>query len=89
MRITHRELSDGIVEDKITNIMASGASLVVTGCPGCRMQITDALRRAGSDIGVVHTVQVLEAALQNEKSVEQGVNNKIKNGSLRLQPAKI
>jgi ferritin-like metal-binding protein YciE len=53
------------------------------------MQITDALRRAGSDIGVVHTVQVLEAALQNEKSVEQGVNNKIKNGSRRLQPAKI
>lgn len=65
MRITHRELSDGIAEDKITSIIASGASLVATGCPGCRMQITDALRRAGSDIGVVHTVQVLEASLQS------------------------
>jgi glycolate oxidase iron-sulfur subunit len=64
MRITHRALSDGIVEDKVRNIIASGASRVATGCPGCRMQIADALRRAGSDIDVVHTVQILEAALQ-------------------------
>jgi len=65
MRITHRELSDGIAENKVKNIFASGAALVATGCPGCRMQIADALRRQGSEIEVLHPVQLLEEALVN------------------------
>lgn len=65
MRITHRRLSDGIAEDKLKNIIASHAALVATGCPGCRMQIADALRRQGSEIEVLHPVQLLEEALLN------------------------
>jgi glycolate oxidase iron-sulfur subunit len=63
MRITHGELSNVIGGDKAAKIIATGASAVVTGCPSCRMQITEALRRAGSHIDVVHTVQILEEAL--------------------------
>ena len=63
MRITHRGLSDGIAADKVNNIIATRAAVVATGCPGCCMQIADALRRHGSDIGVVHPVQLLEEAL--------------------------
>jgi len=63
MRLTHREVSDGIADEKITNIIATGASTVVTGCPGCCMQIADALRRHGSEIEVVHPMQLLEEAL--------------------------
>jgi glycolate oxidase iron-sulfur subunit len=63
MRITHRELSDGIAGVKAKHIIASGASVVATGCPGCRMQIADALRLHGSGIETVHTVQILEEAL--------------------------
>ena len=63
MRITHRELSDGIAVDKVNNIIATRAAVVATGCPGCCMQITDALKRHGSEIGVVHPVQLLEEAL--------------------------
>jgi glycolate oxidase iron-sulfur subunit len=63
MRITHRELSDGIAMDKVNNIIATRAAVVATGCPGCCMQIADALRRQGSEIGVVHPVQLLEEAL--------------------------
>ncbi|HSA78496.1 MAG TPA: heterodisulfide reductase-related iron-sulfur binding cluster, partial [Nitrospirota bacterium] len=63
MRITHGELSDAIGGDKAAMIIETGASVVVTGCPSCRMQITEALRRAGSGINVVHTVQILEEAL--------------------------
>jgi glycolate oxidase iron-sulfur subunit len=65
MRISHRGLSDGIVVEKVNNIIATRASLIATGCPGCCMQITDALRRRGSEIGVVHPVQLLEEALSN------------------------
>jgi glycolate oxidase iron-sulfur subunit len=63
MRITHRGLSDGIAEEKARAVIATEASAVVTGCPGCRMQISNALTRAGAEIDVLHTVQILEEAL--------------------------
>jgi glycolate oxidase iron-sulfur subunit len=65
MRITHRGLSDGIAEEKARAIIATEASAVVTGCPGCRMQIANALTRAGAEIEALHTVQVLDEALLN------------------------
>ena len=59
---------------RATDLMATAAPIVVTGCPGCRMQIADALKRAGSDAVVLHTVQVMErqaisdCGMRNEKS---------------------
>lgn len=67
MRVTHQKLSDSIAEAKARDIIATNASTVVTGCPGCSMQIANALMRAGSTITVMHTVQVLEKALPNAK----------------------
>ncbi len=63
MRIFHSRLSDGIAEEKVRNIVATKAAAVVTGCPACRMQIGNALNLAGSEIRVLHPVQVLEEAL--------------------------
>jgi glycolate oxidase iron-sulfur subunit len=63
MRATHPHLSKRIGNAKAQDIISSGASAVATGCPGCMMQIADSLRRAGSDIEVLHTVQVVERAL--------------------------
>ncbi len=65
MRIAHRGLSDGIAEEKARAVIATEASAVVTGCPGCRMQIANALTRAGAEIDVLHTVQVIEEAMSN------------------------
>ncbi len=72
MRITHQKLSDGIAEEKARSIIATEAAAVVTGCPGCRMQIKNALRRAGSSIEVLHTVQVLDEALGQSDSKPAG-----------------
>jgi len=66
MRVSHPTLSGTIGEAKAKDIAATGAALAITGCPGCRMQIADALRQAGSETKVVHTVQVIEAALRKE-----------------------
>jgi glycolate oxidase iron-sulfur subunit len=75
MRITHHELSSGIAEAKARDIISTGAPVVATGCPGCRMQIADALRRAGSDAKVLHTVQIVERALMNVEQADRvGVN---------------
>jgi glycolate oxidase iron-sulfur subunit len=67
MRIAHRGLSDRIGDAKAQEIIATGVGVVVTGCPGCRMQLADSLRRAGSKTEVVHTVQVIEKALATKE----------------------
>ncbi len=69
MRITHQKLFDGIAEDKAKNIIATKASAVVAGCPGCLMQIANALKHAGSQIEVLHTMQIVEEALSNPEMV--------------------
>ncbi len=72
MRITHPGVSNSIADRKAENITATRASAVVTGCPSCVMQLRDGLRRAGSDVNVLHTVQLIEEALLNSKC---GVRN--------------
>jgi glycolate oxidase iron-sulfur subunit len=69
MRATHPSLSMEIGEAKAKDIRKTGASLVVTGCPGCRMQIADSLRRIDSGSSVLHTIQVIAEAMEvrNEK----------------------
>ncbi len=63
MRATHPGMSKAIGSDKARDILQTGAEAVVTGCPGCMMQIADSLRREGAPMPVLHTVQVIAAAL--------------------------
>ncbi len=67
MRAGHKALSARIGAAKAEDIAKTGAEAVVTGCPGCRMQIADSLRRAGLDTPVLHTVQVVARALRERE----------------------
>jgi glycolate oxidase iron-sulfur subunit len=49
---------------KAAAILGLGADVVVAGNPGCVLQISGALRRAGSSIAVRHTVELLDASLR-------------------------
>jgi glycolate oxidase iron-sulfur subunit len=49
---------------KAAAILSLGADLVVAGNPGCVLQISAALKRAGSSLPVWHTVELLDAALR-------------------------
>ncbi len=57
--LTHRELSRQIGAKKAANIIATGAAMVATGCPSCRMQISFELKRAGHPVPVVHPIELL------------------------------
>jgi glycolate oxidase iron-sulfur subunit len=57
--LTHYGLSLKVGMARAEEIAATGAGLVVTGCPGCRLQLTDALSRLDSPAKVVHTVELL------------------------------
>jgi glycolate oxidase iron-sulfur subunit len=56
-----RELGDR----KAANVVATGASLLITANPGCLMQVDSALRRQGKTIKLAHTVEVLDASIRN------------------------
>lgn len=62
--VYHYESSMQINEAKSRAIMATGARAVATGCPGCMMQLADGLKRHGSDLEVVHTVEILARKLR-------------------------
>jgi glycolate oxidase iron-sulfur subunit len=56
-----RELGDR----KAANVAATGAPLLVTANPGCLLQVTAALHRAGTTIATAHTIEVLDASLRS------------------------
>ena len=58
------EYADRLLEPKIDAILATRPDAVVTGNPGCMLQIAAGLRSRGrADIPVLHVVEVLDRAL--------------------------
>jgi glycolate oxidase iron-sulfur subunit len=57
---TARQLGDR----KAAGVLATGAELLVTANPGCLMQISAALDRAGHPLPLAHTVEVLDASIR-------------------------
>ncbi len=60
--ITQRDMSMRLGDRKARNIVASGASYMATGNPGCALQLTNALGRAEADVKVKYVVDLLDEA---------------------------
>lgn len=60
--LQHYGLALKIGLPRAEELAATGAGIVATGCPGCRMQLEDMLGRLNSDIKVMHTVELLDGA---------------------------
>ncbi len=56
----HYELSQKIADKKVAAILESGADIVVSGCPGCEIQLMDSLARHGSEVKVMHIMELFE-----------------------------
>lgn len=61
---SHPELSQQVAEIKVQSIANSGASVVLTGCPACVMQLRDSFVHRGMKHRVAHTVEIIDQALQ-------------------------
>jgi glycolate oxidase iron-sulfur subunit len=59
-----RELGDR----KAANLLATGAEAIAAGNPGCALQIAASLRRVGSAMPVLHTVELLDASIRGGDS---------------------
>lgn len=61
--VYHYDSSMSINEAKSLAILKTAAQAVATGCPGCMMQLSDGLKRHGSSVKVVHTLELLARKL--------------------------
>jgi glycolate oxidase iron-sulfur subunit len=57
--VYHYDTSLHINAPKAAAIVRTGADAVVTGCPGCMMQLADGLKQRGAKTRVMHTLEVL------------------------------
>ncbi|MFX0537641.1 glycolate oxidase subunit GlcF [Ornithinimicrobium sp. Y1847] len=64
--ILNPEPATELGDRKAAAILDTGADLIVTANPGCLMQISQALERAGRPVPIRHTAVVLDAALRGD-----------------------
>ena len=62
--LTQPEMAARLLERKVGNIQATEADVVVTGNPGCLMQIRAGLQQHGLPIQAVHTIDLLAQAYE-------------------------
>ena len=60
--LVHPEIADIMLDEKVGNINATKAEIVVSDNPGCMMQISQGLERNGSPVRVVHIAKLLDEA---------------------------
>lgn len=61
--VTQPEMARRLRDRKWANIEAAGAAVVAMGNPGCHAWLAQAAREANSAVRVMHTAEVIEAAL--------------------------
>ena len=55
------DVSTAMLNEKLDNVVATGASTLIAGDTGCIMHMQGGLRRRGSDVQVVHIAELLDA----------------------------
>ena len=64
--ILEPEMAERLLSQKVDRIIESGARTVVTGNPGCLLQIASGCRRRGVEIEVIHPVTLVARAIRWE-----------------------
>lgn len=54
------EMSSGILKEKLENIQKTNAELLVTGNPGCHLQILAGAKSCGMSLNVCHPIELLD-----------------------------
>ena len=75
-------MSARLLDEKIDDVMATGATTIATANPGCMLQLETGLRQRGIHGSVVHVIELLDEAMraadhiatQNTNGYRQGAN---------------
>jgi glycolate oxidase iron-sulfur subunit len=76
--ITHLETSMAITGRKMDDIQKTGADVVITGCPGCMMQLSEGLANSGKDHVATHYISLLA---RSYREARKGEPEKIKHAT--------
>jgi len=68
---TARQLADL----KVQNLLSTGAQMVVSGNPGCLLQLRGGLQRAGQALPVLHMIELLDASIRGIPPIVARKNN--------------
>jgi glycolate oxidase iron-sulfur subunit len=64
--ITHYQTSLKVLSRKMDNLENTDADYIASGCPGCQMQLSVGVKKRNLKVQVVHPIQLLDKAYQNE-----------------------
>ena len=62
--LTHPDVSVQLLEQKMDQLLATGATAVVASNPGCTMQLAYGARRRGVQLDFFHIVDLLDRSYQ-------------------------
>jgi glycolate oxidase iron-sulfur subunit len=61
------EVAEELGQQKVTNLLNTGAELIASPNPGCALQINKHLQLQGKSISVMHPMELLDLAIRGEK----------------------
>ena len=71
LEVASPELSEKLAQDRAAELQATGASIIVTSCPFCMMQLRKGVKKLKTDIRVIDMAQLLAMALDDTDSNEK------------------
>lgn len=60
------EVSEELGQQKVQNLLNTGAELIASANPGCTLQITKHLQLQGKKISVIHPIELLDYSIRGE-----------------------
>ncbi|WP_096608381.1 heterodisulfide reductase-related iron-sulfur binding cluster [Calothrix sp. NIES-2100] len=63
------EVAEELGQQKVQNLLNTGANLIASANPGCTLQITKHLHSQGKKISVIHPMELLDYSIRGEKLV--------------------
>ncbi len=70
--VKYPDISERMVDERVDQIMSSGADTVLGGDLGCLMNISGRLKRLGSNVRVRHVAEVLAGMTENTPPIGDG-----------------
>ena len=70
--IVHPDIAGQLLDDKVANILKTGAEVVVTTNSGCHFQLQAGLRAAGAPVRVLHLAELLDQSYGNTEEAGDG-----------------
>ncbi|MBD2771802.1 (Fe-S)-binding protein [Iningainema tapete] len=61
------DVADDLGQQKVQNLLNTGADLIASANPGCTLQISKHLRQQGKDISIMHPMELLDYSIRGVK----------------------